>query len=388
MRIVLVTANYRPSVGGIERFVELLAGGLAERGHDVTVATCRTRGAPASEQDGAVEIVRIPASDAPRERLGVPYPIPAPLACLRTLRALITRADVVHAQDALYLTSVAALALARRLLVPSVLTQHVAFVPQHHAALDLAQRAAISTLGRSARLADAVVAYNPSVAEWARQTWTLADVRVLPIGVGAPTGSEDDRPAVRRELGLADDAFVALFTGRDVPKKRLDVFLAASDPAYELIAVTDRRDGSSPGVRLLPFTSPKSFGRLLAAADAFVLPSEAEGFPLALQEALVAGLPCVVTPHAGYERFVRDDELMFVPAQPSAVREALLHLFANPTEAQALGERAASAGRREFGLNRFVDAYEKLYTEVAGAGAVSRRDRSRRSDGSPRRVRG
>lgn len=377
MRILLVTANYRPSVGGIERFVELLAGGLAERGHKVTVATCRTRGAPHTEHDRAVRVVRIPSSDAPRERLGVPYPIPAPRACVRTLRTLIENADVVHAQDALYLTSVAALALARRLRVSSVLTQHVAFVPQGNVALDLAQRAAISTIGRSARLADAVVAYNPSVAEWARRTWKLGAVGLFPIGVGAPTGSKADRQAVRRELGLADDAFVALFTGRDVPKKRLDVFLAARDPAYELVAVTDRRDGAYPGVRLLPFTSPERFGRLLAAADAFVLPSEAEGFPLALQEALVAGLPCVVTPHAGYERFVREDEVMFVRPEPAAVRDALLHLSSNPAEARALAQRAATAGRREFGLDRFVDAYEQLYAELADPAAVSRRGRSR-----------
>jgi glycosyltransferase involved in cell wall biosynthesis len=388
MRIVLVTANYRPSVGGIERFVELLAGGLGERGHDVTVATCRTGDAPRTEQDGAVRIVRIPASNAPRKRLGVPYPIPAPRACARTLRTLIENADVVHAQDALYLTSIAALVLARRLRVSSVLTQHVAFVPQGRAALDLAQRAAISTMGRSARLASAVVAYNPSVAEWAHRTWRLDSVRLLPIGVGGPTGSNADRPVVRRELGLSEDAFVALFTGRDVPKKRLDVFLAAGDPAYELVAVTDRRDGVYAGVRLLPFTSPEGFGRLLAAVDAFVLPSEAEGFPLALQEALVAGLPCVVTPHAGYERFIREGEAMFVRPDPAAVREALLRLSSNPSETRALAERAAAAGRREFGLDRFVDAYETLYTDLTGASVVSRRSRSRPSDESPRRAPG
>jgi D-inositol-3-phosphate glycosyltransferase len=363
VRILLVTANYRPSVGGIERFVEILAEGLAERGHTVTVATCRTRGAPATEQVGGVRIVRIRASDLPRERLGVPYPVPEPVAAVRTLRALLGDADVVHAQDALYLTTLAALSLARRKRVPSVLTQHVAFVPQRRALLDFAQRAAIATLGRSARLADVVAAYNPSVAVWARRTWGLRDVRALPVGVPVSATSDDERGAVRRELGVEDGAFVALFAGRDVPKKRLDLFLAARDPAYELVAVTDRRD-VAPGVRLLPFTSPEQFRRLLAAADAFVLPSEGEGLPLTLQEALVSGIPCVVTREPGYERFLADDDVAFVPPSAEAIRAALVRLAGDPAYRRTLSGRAHATGTASFGLARFVTAYEMLYQEV------------------------
>jgi glycosyltransferase involved in cell wall biosynthesis len=371
VRVLLVTANYRPSVGGVERFVELLAEGLAARGHDVTVATCGPGGAPAEENQDGVRVVRIPASDVLRRRLDVPYPLPAPAACVRTLRNLVSRADVIHAQDALYLTTVAALAIANRRRVPSVLTQHVAFVPQRRRVLDAAQRAAISTLGRSSRRASVVVAYNPSVAEWARTVWRLRDVRVLPVGVEPP--ARRDREGVRRELGLAQNAFVALFTGRDVPKKRLDVFLAARDPSYELVAVTDRvADGVPAGVRLLPFMPPAEFRRLLGAADAFVLPSEGEGFPLALQEALVAGLPCLIAPHEGYRKLISEDDVVLVRPEPTAVREALLRLAANPDEARPLGERAAAAGRRAFSLDRFVDAYEDLYSGLAASGAEAR----------------
>jgi D-inositol-3-phosphate glycosyltransferase len=364
LRIALVTANFRPSVGGIERFVEILARGLSARGHEVTIVTCRTGRAAIEERDGAVRIVRIPASEVACRRFGVPYPLPSPVACVRTLRTILRDVDVVHAQDALYATTLAALVLARRQGVPSVLTQHVSFVPQRNAAVNLAQRVAIQTIGRTARLASAVASYNPSVAEWARRTWGLRDVRLLPIGVPTPIVEAADRITIRRELGLADDAFVALFTGRDVPKKRLDVFLAASDPAYQLVAVTDRADGRSSGARLLPFTTPDRFERLLAAADAFVLPSEAEGFPLALQEALVAGLPCIVTPEPGYKRFLADGEVIFAPPTASAIRKALLRLASDESYRRTLADRAQSAGRREFGLIPFLDAYERLYASV------------------------
>jgi glycosyltransferase involved in cell wall biosynthesis len=350
-------------VGGIERYVENLAHGLAERGHLVTVAACRTNGGPKQELDVDVNIVRIPSTDVLDEKLNVPYPIPNPVTAWRTLRQLIAGVDVVHAHDALYATTVLSLALARRADVPAVLTQHVAFVPQRHRALDAAQRAAIATLGRSARLATRVVSYNSAVADWMAETWSLGDVRVLPPGVPPP--GDVDRDEVRRRHGLARDRFVALFVGRDVPKKGLEVFLAARDPAYELVAVTDRELSSAPeGTRIFPFVDPVAFRDLLASVDAFVLPSEGEGFPLSLQEALVTGLPCVVTPGPGYERYLRDGETISVGRDASEIRAALLRIAGDESLRQELRERARGAGRREFDLEPFVSAYEDLYREV------------------------
>jgi D-inositol-3-phosphate glycosyltransferase len=363
VRVLLVTANFRPSVGGIERFVEILAEGLAARGHEVTVAACRTGDAPQRERSGSVEIVRIPASDVLRDRFKVPYPLPSPAACVRSLPRLVSRADVVHVQDAQYLTSVAALLLARRRGVPSVLTQHVAFVSHGHVVLDLGRHAVTRTLGRVARIADEVAVYNPSVADYARRTWRLRDIHLLPIGVAPPRVSPGDRARIRCELGLPQERVVALFAGRDVPRKRLDVFLGAGDAAYDLVAVTDRTDGAS-GARLVPFMPPDEFARVLSAADVFVIPSVGEGFPLALQEALVAGVPCVVTREPGYERFLSDEDVVFVESEPAAVREALRRLAADPAYRLELGERARAVGEREFGTDRFVDAYESLYEQA------------------------
>jgi glycosyltransferase involved in cell wall biosynthesis len=359
LRVLLVSANFRPSVGGIERYVEILAHGLAERGHHVTVAACRTdRAPPGEENDGDVRIVRMHATDVLDKRLNVPYPVPEPIGAARTLRRLLAESDIVNPQDALYATSVLALVLARRQGIASVLTQHVGFVPQRRRALDLVERAAVRTIGRSARLATLVVSYNPAVAAWAKDTWDLGKVRVLPPGV--PDAPEVDREALRSELGLPLDRFVALFVGRDVPKKGLDAFLAARDPAYELLAVTDRSPSAAPaGTRIIPFVEPDRFRELLCCADAFVLPSEGEGFPLALQEALVTGLPCVVTAAPGYDHYLRDGEALFVSRTSEALREAITRVAEDKAFREELATRALGAGRREFGVARFCAAYEQ-----------------------------
>ncbi len=364
MRVLLVTANFAPHIGGIERFVELLAGGLAGRGHEATVLCCRSGGAPRDERD-SFEIVRVPSTYVLESRLGVPYPVPSP-ALARTMGRLLAAADVVHVQDAVYATSVAALLAARRHRLPSVLTQHVAFVPQANPALDWIERAALATIGRGARLATIVATYNPAVAAWAARTWHLPEPRVLPVGV-LPPGAGADRAATRHSFGLPSDRFVALFVGRDVPKKGLDIFLAAGDPAYKLVAVTDRAPGTA-GATILPFMPPDRLGELLHAVDAFVLPSEGEGFPLTLQEAFAAGLPVVTTMQPGYEHYLDPTDVLAIDRDAGSLRDALRRLAGDEALRHTLAARAREVAERHFGLDRFVSAYEEVYAE-----AVSRR---------------
>jgi glycosyltransferase involved in cell wall biosynthesis len=296
--------------------------------------------------------------------LNVPYPLPEPIALLRALRRQLASADVVHVQDALYASSAAGLYVAQHRGVASVLTQHVAFVPQGKPWLDAVQRAAIASIGRSARLATLVATYNPAVCDWATRTWGIADARVLPTGVPVRVASDSDRARVRASFSIPADRFVALFVGRDVPKKGLDAFLAASAPEYELVAVTDRPKGT-PAARVLPFMSSERLHQLMSCVDAFVLPSLAgEGIPLALQEALVAGLPIVTTRLPGYERFLSDQDVLYVEAEPGSIRAALQQLTGDQALTGGLAERARSAGERHFGIEPFISAYEDIYLEA------------------------
>lgn len=364
MRVLIVSAHFRPHVGGIERFGETLAEGLAQRGHDVGVLCCRTDAVSPSEEGGAYRVRRVTSSTWPERRLGVPYPLPSPLPLVRELRRELAAADVVHVQDAVYASSVAALLLARRRGVPSLLTQHVAFVPQGSRVLDAAQHAAVATLGRAARLASKVVALNAEVAGWAERRWRIARVDVAPVGVAAPEPVE--RAEARREFGLDPDRFVALFVGRDVPKKGLDVVIGAAGPEYDLVAVTDRTGLVVPGARLLPFMAKERLERLYAAADAFVLPSEAEGIPVALQEAMASGLP-VVTPYAaGYAGSFLPTDIAPVERTAGSVRAALLQLAAAPAERERLASRSRAVASSAFSLEAFVDAYERLLRALVG----------------------
>jgi D-inositol-3-phosphate glycosyltransferase len=359
VRLLLVSAYFAPHVGGVERFAELLAEGAAAAGDDVTVVTCRTSADSAEQETRAgYRVLRVPAINPTERRLGVPYPLPDPRSLLRVLRREVASADVVHVQDVLYPTSVAALLAARRLRTPSLLTVHVGFVPQASRLLDGAERLALRAAGGAARSATRAVAYNPDVARWAERSWALPSVDVLPVGVSLPAGEPD-----RAAFGFAPDRFVALFVGRDVRKKNLDVFLGADDAAYDLLAVTDR---AVPG-RALPFMPPDRYAALLASVDAFVLPSTAEGLPLALQEAMAAGLPVVTTYQPGYEHFFGRDDVLVVDPDPGSIRLALQRLAGDSQLRAELAARSRAVARRAFSVEAFVAAYRAAYLSL-GAG--------------------
>ena len=370
MRILLASANDPVRVGGIERFVTILADGLAARGHEVMILCCRYGNTPPIAS--AVETVRLPASYALDRRLRISFPLPAPGALLREARRLVRRAEVVHVQDVLYPTSLAVLRAARRAAVPSVLTQHVPFVPLGSRLGDALQQLALTVCASEARRATRVVAVNPSVAAWASERLRRDRVDLLPIGVPAAPPAPD-RAALRRQFGLPEDRFVAAFVGRDVPKKGLDVFLDASDPGYLLLAVTDRTSpASSDRVRFLPLLRHDELLRLLGAVDAFVLPSEAEGLPMTMQEALAAGVPVVTTDLPGYDYFFSPDDVLRVARSGPAVRAALLRLAADETLREELSARGSAAYRRHFSAEAFVEGYEGLYAETVMQAATGR----------------
>src|SRR5438034_8171904 len=99
MRIAIVSANFRPHVGGIERFVEILAMELGRRGHEITVACCRYNGAPRQEELDGFSLVRVPAAYGLDRRETEPYPLTGLTTLVATLHRVHTRADVVHSKD-------------------------------------------------------------------------------------------------------------------------------------------------------------------------------------------------------------------------------------------------------------------------------------------------
>ena len=301
MRILLVRAE---STGGIGVHVDNLTRGLRENGHDVHTLVATGKGA-------------IPAIRYAARRVA---------------------ADIVHAHG-LRAGAAACLATRKR----TVVTLHNA----------PANRAGELLLRLIAQRADVVLGASRDLVETAAGHGAR-DARFAPVvapPLPAPTRSVPElRKGLRSELGLdpEDDRRVVLAVGRLAPQKDYDTLLKAliiaqdrhgpdRVPPVAIAGEGPRRPALQATIdrRRLPVTllgHRTDIADLLRAADVFVMCSTWEARPLALQEALRAGMLRVVATDVGGVAEVTAGYFPLVPqGDPEALSESLMHAWAADT---------------------------------------------------------
>ena len=174
----------------------------------------------------------------------------------------------------------------------------------------------------------------------------------LPPGIDrdrrAPPDRAELRAAFRRELGFADDEQVLLFLGSGFIKKGLDrvllAFHALPRPVYRktwlLVVGHDnaepfRRMARRLGVyeRMRIFAGRDDVPRFLFGSDGLVLPAYDENAGMVILEAMVAGLPALVTKNCGYAHYLRDAGAGLVTEAPfdqERFNHQLLELLTSP----------------------------------------------------------
>ena len=203
----------------------------------------------------------------------------------------------------------------------------------------------------------------------------------------------ESRDAVRRRLRL--DGFTVAFAGRRCLIKGYADLLEALSRAratgadIRLLAsgqtAADERDELDrriESLHLAPYVvdvgERADHLALLGAADAFVLPSYREGFPMALLEAMACGLPVLATEVGGISELIQDDEngLLVRPGDIDALAEGLRRLASSPALRARLASRAAETVRAfdsEKVANSYLDVFSALMrTRAPDAGVRAR----------------
>lgn len=113
--------------------------------------------------------------------------------------------------------------------------------------------------------------------------------------------------------------------------------------------------------------------RLFGRVSGFVLPSHAEGLPIALLEAMAAGLPSVVSAVGAMPEVVRDGQegWLIPPGDVEALANALDRLASSASERERMGRIARDTCERRYGIERMVDALTDLYDQCLGINATT-----------------
>ena len=121
---------------------------------------------------------------------------------------------------------------------------------------------------------------------------------------------------------------------------------------------------TSDSVRFLGRRS--DIDRLLAAADFFVLPSDIEGLPMSILEAMTHALPIVASNVGGVPELIDDGRHgLLVPAGDAAsLARAIQRLRDDPDLRRLLGEAARHRACTDFSMSEMKRKYDLLYDEV------------------------
>jgi D-inositol-3-phosphate glycosyltransferase len=386
VRILFVSHYMLPHVGGVEVVVDQLSREFRERGHDVDWLAAGGADLPESEKQGAsssggADLHGVPAWNVVERRTGLPYPLFGP-RFVAAARRLIREADVVHAHGFLFQSSAIALGIAARRAHRGagpvrLLTEHGARGSYSSAALRAIESAMIESVGRvSLHSAQAVVALNPRIERFVHEL--VPQRRVVAILNGVNTREyrppeRGEREALRDQFGW-DERPRVLFVGRLVPRKGADLAVAAlagelADRAELVLAGPGALQATPPNVQMLGSVPPDRIAQLYRAADCFLLPSTAEGFPLTAQEAMASGLPVVLADDAAYDPYLEGAPagVLRVARTAEAVRAALVEIDCGRSiDRKQRTELAEFAGSR-FSWGRCADAHLRLYEELAAS---------------------
>ena len=165
---------------------------------------------------------------------------------------------------------------------------------------------------------------------------------------------------------------------------RIELDLVGDGPLRAELEQLAARLGLASRVRFHGDLTEHVVAEMLQAADIFVLSSvierngDTEGIPVALMEAMAAGLPVVASHLSGVPELVRDGEtgLLAEPGDVSGLADRLVELLAGPDLARARATSARGLVEREFSLGSSAERLATLFTENPVAAAAASEPRS------------
>lgn len=348
MHVAFLTDVALPYVSGVTVAVRRQRDALRGAGLTVTVV------GPHGDVDLAEPDVHVPGSP-PGYRIALFRPRLAPRLRSRGV-------DILHAHS-VFGASWAALAAARSLRTPFVVTVHTRFDEYVHyarAAAPLAKTLLEPYTAAVVAAADLVIAPCEELAAELRADGDARAVRVVAAPID-PALAEGDRRRGRAQLGVAEDVPVLLSISRLAVEKRVAdlvaLLRALADPqailafagagplAAELQAAAAQA-GVAGRVRLLGQLDAPDLADALAAATVVVSASRSETQGLALCEAAAARCAIVAPDRGGYAEVLGDGAGgLFPAAGPTALAlaAAVDRLLA---DASLRGRVAAEAQRR------------------------------------------
>ncbi len=401
MRILHVSHQYAPAIGGSEQYITDLSESLVRRGHTVDVFTSQARDyhtwhneLSAHEVINGVSVHRFPSlSRGPRtwrilatglrnyrqfrSPLFEPHiffgngPLSWPL--FRAIWQQARNYDLLHINQLHYAHAWTAYMAARLRGLPTVITPHL------H--VEQPETYDVGYMWRILRGSEAIFAVTAAESAFLQQHLPQQLVVQGGNGLNLAAFPPRERGASRTQLGLPADAFVLLFLGRKTEYKGLrsvvetfvrlrpsypNLYLLAAGPETEYSQALWREVGPVEGLSVHGAVDDETRLAALAACDALALPSTGEAFGIVYLEAWLYGKPVIGANIQSVASLIHDgvDGFVVDPMQPSQLLRAVLTLMEDPTRARQMGKQGRAKVLQRYTTERITDVIEGTYSRV------------------------
>lgn len=390
MKILMLTWEYPPRVvGGIARVVHDLSHRLIKDGHEVTVVTYKDGDAPDYEDDKGVNVYRVNNYMIQPNNF-IDWIMQLNFNLIAKANEIINEQgefDVIHAHD--WLVAYAAKTLKTSYNIPIVATIHATEAGRNSGIHDDTQRYINDTEWMlTYESTEVIVNSNYMKCELQRLFGLpFEKINVIPNGININNfnGIEKDYD-FRRQYAM-DNEKIILYIGRLVYEKgiqhlisALPKILASYNDAKLIIGgkggmIDELREqvrnmGLENKVYFTGYLNSKQVQKMYKCADIAVFPSTYEPFGIVALEAMLAGVPTVVSDIGGLNEIIdhKENGMKSYAGNANSIADSVLELLYDQQLCANVAKNAKAKVKQNFNWNKIAQdtyfAYEKAICQT------------------------
>ncbi|MBF2066603.1 MAG: glycosyltransferase [Calothrix sp. C42_A2020_038] len=276
-------------------------------------------------------------------------------------------------------------AIARRHKIPYIVRTIGQLSPWALAQGKLKKQAYSSLIERrNLNRAAAVHCTSIGEAEDVRNFGVKTPIVTLPLGINQPNLLPGAKQKLCHVYNIPEDTSIVLFLSRLHPKKRPDLLIKAlshiakhnidfhlivagsGKPEYEAeLKNLAASNGIINQTTFAGFVTGQDKDLILQGSDIFALPSFSENFGVAIAEAMVVGLPVVITPGIQISPDVANAEAgLVVDGELEPVAQALAKLLKSPNLRRQLGENGKKLVQQQYSWEVIARNLASVYSAI------------------------
>ena len=386
MKILMLTWEYPPRiVGGIARVVHDLSHRMIKDGHEVTVITYKDGNAPYVEDDKGVKVYRVDNYMINPNNF-IDWIMQLNFNMLAKANEIISKEgkfDVIHAHD--WLVTYAAKALKESYKIPIVATIHATENGRNSGIHDETQRYINDTEWMLTYEATEVIVNSNYMKNELQRIFGLPfeKINVIPNGINLTNFSGVERDYDFRRQFAMDNEKIILYLGRLVYEKGVQNLIGAMTKILsnyhdaklvicgkggmmDELKQEARNLGIENKVYFAGYCDSKKIQKMYKCADIAVFPSTYEPFGIVALEAMLAGVPTVVSDVGGLNEIVEHgvDGMKSYAGNSNSIADSVLTLLFDAKLCSAVSKNAVKKVKEMYSWNKIAQDTHYVYEQA------------------------